>query len=191
MTDQNHIKEKPGIANLLVHGLVLIMLLMSTSVVSAEQIVMEYSFDRPQVTSVIINGESYHQITMTNAPNGGNIGQPALPARGTHILLPYGTELTSVSIETGERVLVGSNFLIEPVEQPAPLSADPGEIVVTTPDQAIYGSDQPFPATRFENIGTQTFRGYNFAVLKLSPIEYIPSSGDLYYYPNMTVVANV
>ena len=190
MTDQNHPKEKPTIASLFAHGLLLLLLLISANIASAEQIIMDYSFDQPEVTPVVINGESYHRITMNNAPNGGNIGQPALPARGTHILLPYGTEVTSVAIETGERVLVGRDFLIEPVAQPAPLSADPSEIVAPTPDPAIYGSDQPFPAVRFENVGTQGFRGYSFAVLKLSPVEYVPSSCELYYYPNMRVVVN-
>ena len=55
---------------------------------------VEYSFDRPSISTVTIAGESYDRVTMPGVPNCGNVGEPALPASGARILLPFGTEVS-------------------------------------------------------------------------------------------------
>ena len=87
-------------------------------------------------------------------------------------------------------MLLGSGYFIEPVGQPVKLSADPAEAVPPSADPATYALNTAFPGTYFEEIGTYCFRGYWILTLKLEPVQYNPTTGELTYYPNLTVVIN-
>ena len=165
----------------------LVLSLALTAAASAERITVEYSFDRPQIEQVTIAGDRYHRITMPEAPNSGQIGHPALPARGAQILLPPGAKVASIEVVKGEKVLLGSDYVVEPVGRPVKLSSAPGAAEPPTPDPVVYNSDDPFPEATFKEIGTHSFRGYQILTLRLQPVEYIPTSGELYYYPHLKV----
>ena len=169
--------------------LTLLLLLWSSSVV-AETLTIDYAFDRPEVKNVTIAGEGYQRVVMPGVPNCGNYGEPALPAQGARILLPYGTEVGDIKVITGEKEVLGYNFTIEPVSRPVKLSSPPGTALPPVPDAAIYSQDTPFPGTDFEKIGVQQFRGYQIVTLKLQPVHYIPATGELYYYQSVQVVVN-
>lgn len=178
------------IVSILIYALLLIGGSWATA--SAEQISMEYSFERPEITDVLIAGERYHRITMPGNPKSGLIGEPALPAGNARILLPYGTDVASVEIVKGEKISLGKDFYVEPIAPQGKLASEPpAEIPVATPDPVIYESDSPFPSSRFQKVGVQVFRGYRILNLKLSPVEYIPSTGELIYYPDLTVVVTL
>jgi len=176
--------------NILLSLVVLFSLLLMGSLALADQVTMEYYFEYPQVQPIDIVGQSYDRIIMIDAPNSGNTGQPALPARGAQILLPFGTEVSSIEIILDDIVSVGSGYYIEPTQKQFPLSADPGKVEPTTPDPEIYNSDKPYPSAQFEEIGVFAFRGYQILTLKLQPVQYIATSGELLYYPRLTVVVN-
>ncbi len=154
----------------------------------AGQLTFDYAFERPEVTTVHIGDTQYHRVTLEGATNGGPVGSPALPASGARILLPLGTEVTSVEVIAGERVLLGSDLLVEPVGMPYRLMDGPESAELPTPDEAIYGSADRYPAAVFEEIGVQSFRGYQILVLRLQPVDYIPTTGELFYSPNLLVV---
>ncbi|GEM_PF-805233 len=156
----------------------------------ANQLNIDYFFDRPDISEIKIEGELYHRMIMPDVPNCGNPGQPSLPARGAKILLPFGSAVSSIEVVPGEKILIDSDLIIEPVSYPVKLSAEPGTASPPIPDGIIYSSDTPFPESRFENIGTQGFRGYQILILKLQPVEYIPKSRELYYYSQLTVIIN-
>ena len=75
--------------------------------VSAGQITVEYTFEQPRIEQVTIENTVYDRLVMDDAPNSGYIGQPALPARGTQILLPPGAVVTGVEILTGDKFFLG------------------------------------------------------------------------------------
>lgn len=154
----------------------------------AGQLTLDYAFDCPQVTTVRIGDTLYHRVILEGATNGGPVGSPALPASGAQILLPLGTEVRSVEVIAGERVLLGSDLLVEPVGMPYRLMDGPESVGIPTPDEAIYGSADRYPAASFEEIGAQSFRGYQILVLRLQPVDYIPATGELFYSPNLRVV---
>ena len=154
----------------------------------AGQLTLDYSFDRPQVTTVRIGDIEYQRVVMEGATNGGAVGSPALPASGARILLPLGAEVVSVGIVAEERVLLGSDLLVEPVGQPYRLMDGPRSATLPTPDPTIYDSAGRYPESSFEEIGTQAFRGYQILVLRLQPVSYIPATGELSYNPGLRVV---
>jgi len=165
-------------------------LLGPVALATADPLVLDYSFQAPELSKVDIAGTVYDRITMPGAPNGGYPGHPALPATGARILLPYGTDVAAVEVIPGEKISLGAGLMIEPVPPPARLSEMPDAAIPPTPDPAVYSLATAWPGTRFEQVGTYGFRGYQILVLKLQPVEYVPASGELYYYTNLTVVVH-
>ncbi len=169
-----------------------IMLFFIILVVAADvypgEITAKYSFAKPTIGDILLDSVSYQRIGIEGAPRGGMPGCPALPAKGVHILLPYGESPAYIRIHAEKRIFLGDGYLIEPVTAPFPLSIGPDEKNGPHPDSAIYLSTDIFPGQLYENLGAQSFRGYNILVLKLMPVEYIPQSGALYYYSEIEVV---
>jgi hypothetical protein len=159
-----------------------------SAVAQAEQITQDYSFAPPLVSSQVVDGQLYDRVTIEGLTNGGQTGEPSLPQQGAYLLIPYQHEVTSVRVEPSLPVLVGEKLFLEPVSQPFPLSSPPGTRSTVGPDPAVYGSADPYPAEPFERIGVQYFRGFPYLVLKLRPVQYQPQSGNVYYYPRLTVV---
>ncbi|MFC1475385.1 C25 family cysteine peptidase [Candidatus Zixiibacteriota bacterium] len=173
-------------------ALVVILLLVTfAGSVSAQSLTMEYSFAYPEIREVTLDGKDYHRVTMPEAPNSGEVGKPSLPARGTKILLPFGAQVTKIEVVPGQRVLLGDGYLVEPVTQPVPLSRDHALPAPLARDESIYASSNPFPGAAFVEIGTQKFRGYQVLVLRLQPVQYVPVSGELYYFPQLIVEVSV
>ena len=164
--------------------------MVTTAFAATPPLEVDYAFDRPVISQINIGGQLYDRVTMPGVSNGGNIGQPALPASGARILIPFGTEVSSIQVIPGEKISLGSDFLIEPVAQPVKLSDDPAAAPLPTPDGEIYTSPRPFPRSQFVEVGLQVFRGYQILILKLQPVQYVPASGELYYYSRLTVVVD-
>jgi hypothetical protein len=167
-------------------------LIMATAALAApESIVLEYTFDQPMIGSVVLDGFSYDRVELPLAPNGGTIGHPALPAQGGTVLIPFGTKVVGVEVTVEEKVFLGGGFNIEPVGTPFPLSADPSEILPLVSDPAIYSLNSLYPVEKAQSITTQNFRGYELLTLSLHPVQYVPSRGELYYYPRLIVTVTL
>jgi len=151
-----------------------------------DKIILDYIFDTPVIENVEIADTIYDQIQLNDAPNCGNLGEPSLPAKGVYVLIPQGEKVSSISVSHGEMINLGSDFLIEPVERSVPLS-EAGSALLPIPDETIYSSNEPFPGKLFTEVGTYSFRGYEILVLRLHPVQYIPFSGELFYYPDLSV----
>ncbi len=168
------------------HVLALLLVAIVGASAWATEITHEYTFAAPTITQVVIEGTTYSRLSMPNAPPGGAAGQPRLPARGASILVPWGEAVSDVQV-TGEPVLIGSGYLVEPVGLPFAISEGPTDANIPRPDPVIYGSSAPFPAAPFLRLRTQSFRGYDILVLRLQPVKYIPATRQLYYYPTLHV----
>jgi hypothetical protein len=136
--------------------------------------------------TVKIDGQLFDRVILPGAPNSGQIGHPALPCHGVHILLPYSSELVGIEIITGAKTQIGSGYSVEPVDRPYILSS-PDDLPPVYKDPVVYSLNKVIPEKRFENVGIQNFHGHQILVLRLYPVEYNPSNGSLSYYENMSV----
>ena len=154
--------------------------------VISNKITKKYLFDMPLISQVKIKDSVYDRITISNSPGTGNPGEPRLPAYGVHLLLPPAIKVTDIEVTPSERIFLGSGFNVEPVGEPAKLSNIDS---FSNPFQSefIYRSNNSFPGSLFSNVGIYKFRGYEILVLMLHPIQYIPNSGEIYYFKDMTV----
>ncbi|MCX6667477.1 MAG: C25 family cysteine peptidase [Euryarchaeota archaeon] len=150
------------------------------------KITTSYSFKSPVISKVNINNTVYDSISIDGAPCDGNPGEPMLPGRGAYILLPPNSKVSNIVVNPGVMVRLGSGYLVEPAGEPVPLS-DIENAKVPTPNNEIYSSTDMFPGELYSEIGTYNCRGYTILVLKLNPVQYIPASGELFYYPSLAV----
>ena len=153
---------------------------------NADQVSVKYSFGTPILEHVEIGGTIYDQVILHDASCSGNAGEPRLPMRGAYILIPQGEKVNDITVTQGEKMCLGSGFNVEPVGVPFSLSVS-DSAPLPVPDETIYSSSDMFPGRLFTEVGTYGFRGYDILVLTLYPVQYVPATGDLYYYPELTV----
>jgi hypothetical protein len=171
---------------------VLILLLSAFSIVAVggdeinNNIIVQYSFGTPLVDNVVFDDSSYNRILMQGASCGGDIGYPSLPQKEASILLPPNSKLINVEVIPGEKIYLGSGFCVEPVSEPIPILESSIE-KITIRNEDIYNSENIYPIDLFNIIGTYNFRGYEILVLSLNPIQYVPATGELFFFKELTV----
>lgn len=147
---------------------------------------LNYSFEKPLISSVEINNFIYDEVTLADCYTAGNPGEPNIPSRGAYILLPPMSELSNIRVEAEDKVSLGFGLNIEPIGELIPITN-----VKTTPklveDPDVYEKDKLYPGELYTKVGVYCSRGYNILVLLLHPLQYNPVSGELFYYKELKV----
>ncbi len=138
-----------------------------------------YEFPPPSITSE----DGYVSVTMDDAWSFGHPGDPVLPMMPARLLLPPGEVAVDVTITPGDKVEIGSGYLVAPGQRQYPLSYD-GPVVRDEPE---YSRRVSFPGRLGDQPRTGFFRGRSIASFALHPVEYVPSTGTLWYYRTMDV----
>ncbi len=147
-----------------------------------------YTFSRPQIETVKIDGQMFDRAVIDDCPVSGLVGQPALPTKRARILLPYGQQLSNVEVVVGEKALVATGLRLLPIEQPFAMSTPPDQIPPLAIDEAAYARSEVMPTIKHRVRSTQSFHGYRVVFIDLIPVEYIPANGALFYYPEMKII---
>ena len=148
-----------------------------------------FSFERPLLRTIEVNGESYTSLAMPGSITlGERAGMPALPVHYTQILLPPGKTVAKITVTgtaqdcTPDNVDLRSNPIFA-YQNPVPIGSAPQEELYF--DESVYGSADPTPATNYRGANTGFCRGYAIFSIGLHPLRYAPASGTLSYYPEM------
>ncbi len=150
------------------------------------EIQLSYTFENPEIQSVEIAGTIYDRITVSTCISDGNVGEPLLPSRGVYILLPPQTKEYNIEVFSNEKQDLGTGYFIEPMGKPIPISSVKTNLI-PTPDEKIYSSNEFLPGKLHTKVGVYNFRGYQILVLLLHPVQYNPSTGELFYYQSLDV----
>ena len=70
---------------------------------------------------------------------------------------------------------------------PAPPFSNGVDTVKYDVNEEIYSSLTPYPSTVFDYLGMGQLRKYSFAMIRFSPISYIPVSGELKIYKEISL----
>jgi hypothetical protein len=120
-------------------------------------------------------------------------GQPRLPSRIFAIAIPPGTEVVGIEYDAGEGLLLDGTYQIAPAPLPRVVTGeDPAlyeqeQLRYALNHDAVYGSDDVYPASPVAFERTAGYRRYNLVDVLVTPFAYRPVSGQLVYYPNITV----
>ncbi len=153
---------------------------------SEKQINLTYSFKYPTINIIDINGDTYDRIFLEDCLIASNPGEPNIPSKGVHILLPPKSKIDSIQIITDKEHIIGEGFNIDPVGEPIPIIYSSTSQKISA-NKEIYNSNEFYPGKLFTEVGVYNFRGYKILVLLLHPIQYNPIKGELYFYENMHV----
>ena len=152
---------------------------------SGKWISLSYSFDTPESGRVIMGNKVYDTVSIGGGAYFGSPGEPSIPVKGAYILLPQGTEAGDVKVVAGGKTLMGYGYRIAPIGRSVPTIK--GVYSPVPAPGPVYKSGSEFPGELFTKVGTYTFRGYSILVLRLYPVQYVPSTGEVFYYKDMTV----
>lgn len=169
----------------------LLLISFSSNIIFADEnnsILIVYSFEKPQISSVIIGQEKYDRILLKDTISTANPNNPCLPIKGAYILLPKNTKNFDITVEKNTPKSLGLNYLIEPAGTPIPISdSESFEIPDLKPNQEIYSLNEKYPINDYTIVGTYSFRGYQILVLELYPVKYVPLTGEILYYDNLMI----
>ena len=170
--------------------------------VNNEEVKTNFFEDSEIVTSITV--ESY-EIEITDegdylsANNFGRLlipGKPNIPSKIFAIAIPPEAEITGVSYETGEEIVLPGTYDILPCELPQvigkedPVVREREEQVYLSNYECVYKSDESYPESIVEFVRPAGFRKYNLADVRVTPFSYKPISGKVTYYPEITVTVS-
>jgi VCBS repeat-containing protein len=153
-----------------------------------------FSFKEPRLSPIELHDRLFTKIDMPGTFSiGFEVGTPVIQVKPVKILLPQRHEVTDIVITTEEPVGVnafakGVNLVdtpIVPYQGLVPFGEQPPESLII--DSDVYESENLFPGAVYESVGVGYCRGYAILTLNLFPIQYRPATGELLYYPVMSV----
>ncbi len=147
---------------------------------TSEIILMEYDFSQPTIKQVKIGEEYFDTVSVGNLPNSCETHTARLPVKSLKILLPYGRTLDTVELTVQPGVSLGDGFHIEQGPNIIPILSNP-------PLDETHTMGSKETKNLFTIIGTYLWRGYRVVFINLYPVEYQTDSGELIWYPHMTV----
>ncbi|MBU3901780.1 MAG: hypothetical protein KKE04_00225, partial [Candidatus Thermoplasmatota archaeon] len=159
---------------------------------------LSFDFLRPTVGK----NREYDTVVIPGLHSHAMPGEPELPFKTVKILLPQGKDVLSVNVKTDKKIMLNGSFNIEPGQKPVPLTygyevdKHPSQKSGPLPynavlknqqdrnqkNQTIYSSSKPFPGKLYDSLGVQIFRGYRILIVNLYPVQYIPKTGEIYYF---------
>ena len=180
---QNTLRPASGIAA--ASGKVVPQVLASSG--AADQ-TLTYSFPAPEYST---SKDGVTMIAVPGLKNFGNVGDPSLPVLPVRIAVPQGRAVASVTVTPGESTLLATGLTLDHVQKYVKASRAPAAFVPTARNEAVYSSAEPFPAKPESTWTTAWKNGVAFCELTLCPIVYIPASGEVRYYSEITVKVNL
>jgi len=156
--------------------------------------------DQPTV-SVTIESAS-PKVTMTadghevTAEGLGRLlipGKPNLPSRVFAIAIPPGATMTDVTFDLGEGIVLPGRYDVVPVSVPRVVGREDPQVrqreerIYAENHNAVYSQDAAYPKQAVEFVRTAAYRKYNLVDVRVTPFAYRPISGELTYYPSVTV----
>ena len=148
-----------------------------------------FAFMEPGLQTAIVDAADYTLVQMSGCMMiGEQAGDPMLPVKPVKLLLPAKTMVTSVIVTGSPVEIVSVDTPVFPYQNPVPFGFEPEEFQFNT---GLYASDSLYPSRLFDDYHVGYCRGYAILDITLNPVQYIPVSGRVFYYPEMTVTIDL
>jgi hypothetical protein len=160
--------------------------------ISENSLSYTFFFDTPIMTKVQANNQTYTKIDMDDCFSYAQPGFPTLPVYRALLLLPKGQQVENIQVTYQERQQIQYDTLSKPIlpEQEfvrVGMDENPSFIINDT----IYSSSSPALEGIYKNGGVGYCRGYAILTVYMYPIQYIPGTGMITYFPEMKVTIQI
>jgi len=183
-----------------VFGIFVSMLMIGSILASASTLQNEIKFGDGEITVTIdigdyeiVNIGDQAEIKVDDFGHYTVSGKPDLPAKIFSIAIPPGSEFVEISYSTGEGIVLTNSYNVIPNSIPAvigkedPLVRVKEEKTYQENYESVYESDETYPSSNVQLVGTGGYRRYNLVDARIIPFSYKPISGKLTYYPDFTI----
>jgi len=163
----------------------------ATSVENENNNHLSYSFTfiEPGLQTAYVDSSQYTTLQMTGClAVGKRAGDPMLPVKAVKLLLPAMTTVTSITVTGIPVELASIKNLIYPYQNPVPIGFEPEAFQF---NNALYSSDLLYPSNIHDEYHIGYCRGYAILDITLNPMQYLPSEGKLFYYPEVTITIDL
>ena len=148
---------------------------------SAQTIEQTYFLGQPSVSHI----QGYDQIQFADCMQSALAGQPTLPWHSVSLMLPQGTEAVSIEVELSDFQTMEGSYTLFPYQ--SALTYSNPERKSFEKDEVLYASKSVYPAQAYGQLSTQYMNGVGFAFSAFTPVQYIPSTGEVRYATKATV----
>ncbi len=145
-----------------------------------------------ELRPVTVDGEPFSLVTLPGEDLAAEVGRPRLPVIRLLAPVPRGATL-SLDVDPGPTrevfpAALGLPHRPVPVQPPVPKLPDAEQDRPLVLDEAVYGSDTPWPAGAGRIVSRAVVRGREIALIELHPVRWDPASGALLVHPEMRFV---
>ncbi len=159
------------------------------------QLQYSFAFLEPTVQEKTVLNTAYSTLDLPGCLGlGKEAGAPTMPVKFVQLLLPPMTTVDSIVVAGTpvELQFAGMDLTARPIfpyQNEVPLNDPlPEQLQI---NNEIYSSASLYPAENINNYQISYSHGYAILGFSLNPVQYVPLSGQLYYYPDMTVTINL
>jgi hypothetical protein len=133
-----------------------------------------------------------HEISVENFGRLLIPGKPNLPSKIFSVAIPPGAKVVDISFDTKDIVLSGSykippSILPRVIGEENPLIYEQELKKYNENYKSVYGSNNPYPTSVAELVGTGGYRKYNLVDVRVNPFTYYPVSGKLIYHSVISI----
>ncbi len=152
----------------------------------AEGLIYRIDFSADDVS--LTSAQGYHLARLADCDLTDRVGEPQLPVKLVHILLPPSSDVKGVQVTKTVREELSGDYLVYPVQPPQILPM-PGielpEQPFVEPKGSVYSSPTPYPDRLIEFAGCGNMGGYRIASFLCHPLQYIPLERKLLFHPEI------
>ncbi len=133
-----------------------------------------------------------HEISVENFGRLLVPGKPDLPSKIFSVAIPPGAKIVDISAYTKDTTIPGyyrilPSTLPKVIGEENPLIYEQESKNYDENYKSVYGSNNPYPASVAELVGTGGYRKYNLVDVRVNPFTYYPISGKLVYHSLVSV----
>ena len=165
-------------------GAILLVLMFPALGTAAIPAAKALSFDPAQLSFEKHDG--FDLVSLEGADFTGEPGEPMLPAVTVHLLLPPGAAAAALDFRYGGTVHRPGSFAIAPTPRPATFSSEQAAEIPQR-NAETYSSALPYPREIVRLAGVGSWSGYSIATVIVSPLQYVPATGELLLHTSIEV----
>jgi len=165
------------------------------TILPINQLSYSFEFKEPTLQLTSVQDSLYTKIQMPGCIGlGKQAGDPTMPVKFIQLLLPPKMTVDSVVV-SGTPIQLNLQGIdltaqyVYPYQNEVPIGSDiPQEFLM---NDELYSSSQLYPAANHGDYHIGYSHGYTILDMSLSPMQFIPSNGRIFYYPEMTITINL
>ncbi len=160
-----------------------VILLFGLSEAEADRISQTVDFSVADL--VFSTSDGFDVIYLKGCEITDQVGEPQLPVKLLHLILPPGSKVEQVRVAGSESRVLPDNYEVFPAQPPQILSLMDKAISFVQPKAKVYSLGEEYPGKLLEYTGTGFLGGYQLAGILVYPVQYIPSQKKIKFYSHV------